>query len=237
MPRRITLFGLIFLSGCFNQDYRPLEVALGAAAAVGHTSRLAMAAMRGPTACATPKKVCLAFPCDGEFDIDLSDACPIPLGGAASGKVTVSGRWTTRDKASFGAIYQDVRTSDGEVVVKQSTGISASYASMQTTLSYVGQNVQTGGSVTVGQSTWTITAGDDGTYEVSATQQGVAGAGVTQLSVSSTRISPSCQLNPVSGSAVIQEVGGLSIRNDVLHFHSTCDGKADNGATLRFVDD
>jgi len=45
--------------------------------------------------------------------------------------------------------------------------------------------------------------------------------------VSNAVMDPSCRLNPISGSAVFQAVGGVSVSQQILEFHATCDGKAD----------
>jgi len=254
------LFGLGLLvpgAGCGGggSDYEAIEVALGAATSVAHASSIAVGAMAGPTACATVARACgsgATYPCDGEVAIALGDACPLPLGGAATGSVSVTGSWSAATDSTMTTGWTSVMAGGGSVYVRQSTGVRVRDSGGTLRLTAVGQDISVAGAAALAaQSTLTVdvdqagTPGDpsDDVYTVDVTQQNVTGGGTKQLTISNARIDPSCRLSPVAGQATLQEVSGFSVRQEVLRFHAACDGKADVTGTfgtsgtvaLRFV--
>jgi len=95
----------------------------------------------------------------------------------------------------------------------------------------------------LGQSSWTVDVDGRGTpgnpaddvYTVNGASQGAAagsGAQVTQVSLTTVVLDPSCRKNPISGMGVIQQVGSASLAEVVAKFHATCDGKVDVAGAL-----
>jgi hypothetical protein len=205
-----------------------MEVAIGVAASLGHSSSLAMnaIAMTQASTCVTVNKACTSYPCDGAVTIALGPACPLPLGGAASGTIQVSGTWQSSSQATLkSTTYTSVQVGGHGSVVTSASNLSASSGGVV----YTGQDaVVQGGTTLAAQSSWDVTIGSDGKYSISGTQQGGSGSGAaSQLSVSGVVLDPACTLNPVAGNVVIQDVGGLSVSQANITFHHACDGKAE----------
>lgn len=218
------------LGGCIKTggavDLRPMEAAIGAAASLGHATTIAMNAMAAPVACAEVTRACASFPCaDGEVTITLGSDCPLPLGGAATGVIDVTGSWMSATQASLSTTFTNVQTVGARSsVVVSATNLTAT----QNGVDYTGQAVDVqGASALAAQSSWHVAIDTNGHYTINGTQQGGSGSGAaSQLDVSDVSLDPACTLNPVSGSVVIQDVGGLSISQANVQFHSACDGKA-----------
>lgn len=215
---------------------KSLQAALAAGVSIGQTSSLAMQAIAMATTCAQVATACAAFPCDGAVNVNYGSGCPLPLGGDATGQVHVTGNWSSATQATLTDTFVGVMAGTKSDVVVDAKNLTVSRSSDSVTVTYNWQDVNVASGVeSVGQSSWTVTIdlagtpGDpsDDKYTVTGANQGV-GTGVSQLSVSNVVVEPTCQKNPVSGTATIQNVSGFSVEQDVLNFHSTCDGKADS---------
>jgi hypothetical protein len=229
----LALVGCIKTGG--DVDLRPMEVAIGAAASLGHASTIAMNAMSAQTACAQVTRACASYPCsDGAVTITLGADCPLPLGGAATGVVSVTGTWQSATQATLSSTFTNVLAGANETVVVSATNVTAT----PTSVSYTGQDVQAqGASALAAQSTWNVSLDGSKRYTISGTQQAGSGGGAaSQLNVSGVVLDPACTLNPVAGSATIQDVGGLSVSQANITFHSACDGKAQADGTPVNVD-
>lgn len=219
------------LPGCISiktggdVDRRPMQVAIGAAASLGQSATIAMNAMTRTTACAAVTKACTSYPCSGAVTITLGADCPLPLGGAATGTVAVTGTWQSAMQATLSTTYTNVQAGASSTVVTSATNITATPSSV----SYTGQNVQVHGSTTLaGQSTWTVGVDAMKRYTITGTQQAGGGGGsAQQIDVSSVVLDPACTLNPTGGTVTIQDVSGLSIQQATISFHPACDGKAE----------
>ncbi|MDF1561668.1 MAG: hypothetical protein P1V51_01420 [Deltaproteobacteria bacterium] len=223
-----------------EEDLRSLEVALASSTSVAQTASIALQAMNGGSACATVVTACAAFPCSGEVSIDLGAGCPLPLGGVASGTVSVTGQWTDATSATMTSQFVNATSEGRDVVAVSATSVVVSQTGDRVDISYVGQDVEVRGEIAVAaQSTYVLevdTAGtpddpSDDTTTVTSTQQGVTGTDVVQLAITSAVISPDCRLNPIDGQATLQEVGSgstISINMETIEFHAACDGQAEN---------
>ncbi len=240
---RATLALALACAGCFGNndvDLGGVEVALVAAAAIGHAAANANAAMDGPTACVSVGQGCSVYPCSGLATITLGSACPLPLGGVGNGMVGVSGSWTATDQATLGLQFA-VGVSDGNVSVSQAAGVKVNGGNGHATVAYSGQDVSVSrGATLAAQSSWTVdvdqkgTPGDpsDDVYTVAGAQQGASTGATGQVTLTGVVLDPSCRQNPVAGMAVSQQVSGSSIEDDVVTFHAACDGKVDVKGTL-----
>ncbi len=224
-------------------NLRSLEVALASGTALAQTASIALQAMAGQSLCASVVTPCTTFPCDGEVSIALGNGCPLPLGGVASGTVTVTGNWSDANSATLSSQFVNATSGGRDVVVVSATALIVRQTGDLVDITYVGQNVEVQGEVAVAdQSSWTLevdtagTAGDpaDNTLTVTGTQQSVTGSDTVQLAITGAVISPDCRLNPIDGRATLQEVGGLNINMQTIEFHPACDGQADSlfGGTL-----
>src|SRR5262245_21415543 len=101
--RLLIATSLLWLGACGAKQAAIDEVQYGvtSASAVGRTAALAMDAMKGMvSACVAVTTACSTYPCTmGAVTITLGDGCQLPLGGTASGTVTVTGSWSTADAA------------------------------------------------------------------------------------------------------------------------------------------
>jgi hypothetical protein len=235
-------------AGCFGSsdtDLSSIEVALVAASSIGHSASLSASGMTNPIACVAVQQACNGtYPCNGLASVMLGDACPLPLGGVGAGQVAVSGSWTASDAATLGMMF-GIGVSDGGISLSQAIGVKVTSSSTgHTTVAYTGQNVAVStGATLAAQSSWTVdvdpkmTATDprDDVFTVNGAQQGASaggGADVAQVSLTGVVLDPSCRENPVAGMGIIQHVGTSSLEQDVISFHSACDGKVDVRGTL-----
>ena len=246
---------LAFLGACGNPQQKAInevQFSLTTAAAVGRTAALAMDAMKGmPVACTTVKTACTTYPCTaGAVTIALGPGCPLPLGGAATGTVTVTGNWSSVDQATLSQTFTDAQVtaqSNKALAIASVTQVSASRSGNTLTISYTGANAvadASGSALAVGASdTWSLAVDGKGTADpaddvvtVNSTSASAGGfSGVRASSIKNAVLDPTCQTNPISGSAQITEVsGGLVPIPTIIDikFHSACDGSAEvNGTT------
>src|SRR5258706_3678698 len=101
------------LAGCIRMgpavDMRPMEAAIATAASLGQSSTLAMNAMTQTTACTQVTQACTAnFPCTGGVTITLGSDCPLPIGGTATGTVSVTGSWSSATPGQLSTTYTNV---------------------------------------------------------------------------------------------------------------------------------
>jgi hypothetical protein len=247
--RSLLLALLVCAAGCSfgtgSADLSSLEVALVAGSSIGHAASIAAASMGGATACATVTQACSTDPCSGATSVSLRDACPLPLGGVGSGSVVVGGTWTTPDDATLMMMF-GVAIGEDQVALRQAVGVSVKSTSTSTgtgtrTVAYAGQDVMVdSGATLAAQSSWTVSVDDKGTpgdpaddvFTLTGAQQGAGTGQSGQVTLTEVVLDPSCRKNPVSGDAIIQQVGTSSIEQDHVHFHAACDGKADVQGTL-----
>jgi hypothetical protein len=223
--------------GSNNSDgTKALQSGLAAGVSIGQVSSLAMQAIAMATTCAQVATACAGFPCDGAVNVNYGSGCPLPLGGQATGQVHVTGNWSNAMQATLSDTFVAVKAGNKSDVVVDAKSLTVSKSGQIITVTYDFQNVNLASGVdTVGQSSWTVTIdlnntpGDpsDDKYTVTGANQGVS-TGVSQLSVSNVVVDPSCQKNPVSGTATVQNVSAFNLEDDILNFHSACDGKADS---------
>jgi len=243
---RSLVLSVVVCAGCFGSsdvDLSGIETALIAGASIGHSASMTAAAMSAPVACVSVSQPCSAtYPCNGIASVTLGTACPLPLGGVGNGQVAVSGSWAATDDATLGMMF-GVGVSDGSLSVSEAIGVKVTTSSGHQTVAYAGQDVTVSQGAALGQSSWTVdvdekmTPGDpsDDSYTINGAQQGVSagsGAQVAQVSLTTVVLDPSCRANPVSGMAVIQNVGTASLQQTVVKFHAACDGKVDVNGTL-----
>jgi hypothetical protein len=233
-------------AGCFGSsdaDLSGIEVALVAGSSIGHSASMTAAAMNAPVACVNVTQPCSAtFPCSGVASVTLGDACPLPLGGVGSGQVAVSGSWAATDMATLGMMF-GIGVSDGSVSVSEAVGIKVTTSMGHQTVAYAGQDVTVSQGAALGQSSWTVDVDEKGSpgdpsddvYTINGASQGAAaggGAQVTQVTLTTVVLDPSCRRNPISGKGVIQKVGSASLAEVVATFHAACDGKVDVAGAL-----
>lgn len=239
---------LLLLAACGrNETIDEVQFGITSASAVGHASAIAMDAMKGMVStCATVTAGCSTYPCQsGAVSITLGAGCPLPLGGDASGTVTVSGSWSSAEQATLSHVFANTQVaSQGKALAVASvTQVSAQRSGNTVSVRYSGANAVAGASgsaVAVGASdTWTVTVDGKGTadpsddrltVDASSASGGFASARVA--TIKGVTLDPSCRLNPTTGSADITEVSGIIPKITKIQFHATCDGKAEvNGST------
>ncbi|HEX9104248.1 MAG TPA: hypothetical protein VF997_18690 [Polyangia bacterium] len=243
---RWLLASALACGGCFGSsdaDLSGIEVALVAGSSIGHSASMTAAAMSAPVACVSVTQPCSAtYPCSGVAAVTLGDACPLPLGGVGSGQIAVSGSWAATDMATLGMML-GIGVSDGKVAVSEAIGVKVTTSMGHQTVAYAGQDVSVSQGAALGQSSWTVdvdgkgTPGDpsDDVYTINGASQGAAagsGAQVTQVSLTTVVLDPSCRKNPIAGMGVIQQVGSASLGEVVASFHAACDGKVDVAGAL-----
>ena len=247
--------GLAFLGACGNPQQKAInevQFSLTTAAAVGRTAALAMDAMKGmPVACTTVKTACTTYPCTaGAVTIALGPGCPLPLGGAATGTVTVTGNWSSVDQATLSQTFTDAQVtaqSNKALAIASVTQVSASRSGNTLTIKYTGTNAVAGASgsaVAVGASnSWTVAVDNKGTADpnddlltIDSTSVSAGGfSGARVANVNGVVLDPSCRQNPTAGSADITQVSGGIVPVPTItkiKFHAACDGQAEvDGST------
>jgi hypothetical protein len=249
------LCSLLLVVGCSGADssVREVEIGLGTASAIGRSAALGACGITwSDTSCVSSVQGCASYPCGGDVEVTLGHDCPLPLGGEASGAVSVTGQWTTEDNATLAQLFTKVRAAgQSDVAVTRTTSVSSTRSGSMITIQYAGAVAETragvGYAAAGGSDSWTITVDTRGTLEASddqftidvtkaAAAAGVGGAAKV-VSMSGVVLDPGCRQNPIAGKAQITEVQTLvpSIVN--ITFHAACDGRAEvNGKphTLHF---
>lgn len=228
----------VAVGGCIhsgsNVDLSPVELAITSAASLGLVSTIAMNAIGSSSStgvsvpCAQVTQACTSFPCtNGAVTVTLGSDCPVPIGGVGSGSITVTGSWTSATEATLSESFTNVKVGANNSVVVSATSLTVSSGSV----TFTGQNVNVhGANALVAQSSWTVTSNaSGGGFTVSGSNQGVSGIATSQLTVSDVDLDPSCTLNPISGTATLQETNGpadLNITNSDVTFGPACNGEA-----------
>ena len=241
--------------GCGSSNpLRETALGLSAAASIGRSVQLALDAVPGTevSSCVQVTQGCNNnYPCDATATVNLGADCPLPLGGAASGTVAVTGHFTSATDATLAATFVGVTVGEKPqpIALASITAVTATESANSVTVTYVGENAQARSgedSTSVGAaSSWTIAidtkgtpaATDDVLTVTASSASAAAGLGTTAkaATLANVVIDPSCPLNPIGGTGSITEVSGFipSIRN--ISFHSACDGKGEvNGHAYEF---
>jgi len=242
--RAAVLLSVVAFAACGpDTTLNQVAVGLSTASNVSRAASLALDGMKASTACTTVTTACTAYPCDGAVTVSFGDGCPLFIGGVASGTVTVSGHWTSVDKASLTTEFAGVKASgaSNEVAVAKVTTISVERASNTITVKYTGTNATTRASVdkaaAANTEDWTVAVNTKGTADpaddsISVTASSVAasaglGNSAKVVSMHDVAIDSSCSLNPTAGTADVTEVQGVIPKITNVKFHSGCDGKAE----------
>ncbi len=121
--------GLVACSG--SNPLREPAQGIASAALTGRGVSLALSAIAGtPAACVQVTQACTSFPCTGAATVSLDGTCTLPLGGAATGQISVTGSWSSASSASVSAQFIDVKVAaDKDAVALASvTSINASWS-------------------------------------------------------------------------------------------------------------
>jgi hypothetical protein len=233
------------MAACGAGDNPLRETALGisTAAAIGRSVQLGLDAVSGAqvAGCVQVTQACSTYPCDGAATLSLGGGCPLPLGGAAAGTVTVMGRFTSSTDATFSATFADV-TAGAEakpIALANVTTVSARRSGNTVEVKYTGSTAAARAGLTAASigaaSSWTIDVDTRGTPDPtddlftidSSSASGSAGLGASAKAATLDRVivDPSCALNPIAGEGSITEVSGFIPRIDKIAFHAECDGK------------
>lgn len=251
---KLTLAVLVFAGACGNKEtINEVQYGITTAALVAQTASISMEAIKsGSSVCATVKTGCTTYSCNGAVTINLGAACPLPLGGEASGSVEVTGSWSAADSATLSQTYTNARVtaSDKAVAVASVTQLKATRSANTVSVKYTAANANagaTGSAAAIGGSaTWDVVvdtmgnnnpADDRLTVDVSSTSASAGiGASARVVKVRGAVIDPSCRLNPIAGSADITEVSGFIPKIINIKFHAACDGMAEvDGKAEEFV--
>lgn len=242
---RVAAVGLLVAASCGDKKADPtqrlVEVALAAGSNLGFAANVALAALGGPVGCGTPSPACTSYPCTNEITVALSDTCQLPLGGAASGSIKVSGIWSSADTGTITANFPDAKIGGRDVLVSTGTTVLVKRGTSDTTVTYLGQNVAVRGATALAaQSAWTVKIDPAGTpadasddsYTITGIQQSAGTGDTSQVALTNVKLDPKCRKNPVDGLAIIQKAGS-TVDQRVINFHAACDGKMDSiGLTL-----
>lgn len=231
---------------------RESALAIASAAITARSVSLATSAIGGaPASCVSVTAACTTYPCQGGVAIALGDGCALPLGGAATGTINVTGNWTSATQATLSATLADVRAGaeSKAVALASVTSVSASVSGDIVSVTYVGSTAvaRSGVSSTAagGSSSWTISVDTQGTAEadddvltIDSTQaSGSAGLGASAkvADFNGVVLDPTCRDNPTAGQGNITSVSGFIPKITKISFHSACDGKGEvNGSAHDF---
>ncbi len=238
-------FGMLLAMGCnptVSVDVEPVEMSIGTASPAAHTAALAMAAMAGDMAhCARVIEHCAGqYPCEGEVEIELGPACPLPLGADGHGLVTVQGTWHAEDEATLGASFTHVDVGGRALVVVEASNLVAHWSPRGDGRAWVAFSdsdveVSAYSGVSVGSSDWHVEIDLQGTpddpkddiYVIDGNASIVHNTTVRDISLDHVVIDPVCSLNPIAGNGELVDVGLLNVTVVDLSFHEHCDGMMD----------
>ena len=220
---------------------REVELGLSSATTIGRSLSLGLEAVAGSgSSCVTVVKACATFPCDGEATVTLGEGCPL-VTGAATGTVSVTGRWTSATKAELTATFTEVKVGDEAAsAVANVKKVSVEKSGNISTVEYSGSNAVAVASedvAAVGASNqWSLTIDTKGTADAaddvltveatSAVASASIGTAAKTVKIKDVVFEPSCRKNPTSGSAQLTEVTTFVPRITEIEFTATCDGTA-----------
>lgn len=242
----VAAFALLAACGAKQAAIDEVQFGLTTAGVIGLSGTLAMDAIKGPApACVTIKTACSTYPCTtGAAEISLGAGCPLPLGGAAAGSVSVTGNWSSVDQATLSQTYTNATVAaqnNKALAVATVKKVSAERSGNTVTVKFTGADAVASASGTAvaagGSQSWTVAVNTKGTPDpsddvltVEATSAS-AGAGLLNsarvASIKGAILDPSCRLNPIAGSADITQVSGFIPTITKIQFHAACDGKAE----------
>ncbi len=242
----LAVFALLAACGAKQAAIDEVQYGLTTAGVIGLSGTLAMDAIKGPApACAMVQTACTTYPCtNGAVNITLGGGCPLPLGGAAAGSVTVTGNWSAADSATLSQTYTNATVaaaSNKALALASVKSVTASRSGTTLTVKFTGADATaaaSGSAVAAGGSqSWTVVVNTKGTADpsddvltVDATGAS-GGAGVLAsarvASIKGAVLDPGCRLNPIAGSADITQVSGFVPTITKIQFHAACDGKVE----------
>ena len=242
MKRNLGLFAALTLAACGGTPpIQEVEQGLATATTIGRSISLALDGVSGTaTSCVQVVKACSTYPCDGEANVTLGNACPLAT-GSATGTVNVTGRWTSATKAELTAVFTDVKVGDASAsAVASVKKVTVERSGNTITVEYSGSDAvaASGSDVTaVGASNkWALKIDTQGTADAaddvltvdatSALGSASAGTAAKTVKIESVVFSPSCTKNPTSGTADITEVTNFIPRITEIEFGPACDGTA-----------
>lgn len=234
-----------------DDPVREVTLGLGSSGAVARSAMLALDAIAGTSnACVTVNQACTTYPCNGSVTVTQGAGCAMPLGGAGTGSVTVTGQWTSATKATVSTQFTDVKTdAQKALAVANVTQVSVEKVSNTVTVKFTGANATAGtsgtGTGSIGSSnSWEVAIDTkatadiaDDVYTVKITSAGgSAGTNTSAKTVTfdGVVINPSvCTKNPIAGSGKITEVKNFIPNIVDVKFVSACDGKVEVNGSLR----
>ncbi|HNN98603.1 MAG TPA: hypothetical protein PKI03_40340 [Pseudomonadota bacterium] len=251
----LAVFALLASCGAKQAAIDEVQFGLTTAGVIGLSGTLAMDAIKGPApACAAVQTACTTYPCTtGSVNITLGGGCPLPLGGAAAGSVSVTGNWSSVDSATLSQTYTNatVAAQNNKALALASVkSVSASRSGTMLTVKFTGADAvasASGSAVAAGGSqSWTVVVNTKGTADPSddiltvdatgASAGAGLGASARVAKINGAILDPGCRTNPVGGSAEITQVSTFVPTITKIQFHAACDGKAEvDGATQDFM--
>src|SRR5207249_2687619 len=125
-----------------TSDIRPLQSGVAAAVSLGQSSTLAMQAMVSSALCASVNTACTTYPCsNGAVTVTYGSACPLPLGGQASGTVQVSGNWQSDSSATLADTFVGVQAGTRSTVLVNASNLTVTRSTNDVSVRYTWQDV------------------------------------------------------------------------------------------------
>jgi hypothetical protein len=224
-----------FLSGCSSllapPDVKPVERALAVAVPVAYVATLANAAFAGQPAKCTSVLGPIA-------NIEVSDACPLPMVDGAQGNITVTSIGSSA-AAIYAAVFTSVDIGARTLQVKSVDAITAVTRDTMLEFTYFNQDVKLTNpdGAEVMQSSWILmvdprgTPGDpsDDAVTIDGARQVVDNGHTTQTALTNVKMD-GCRQNPVAGQGTIETADGGNALGSTgvttVSFHPACDGRA-----------
>lgn len=245
----VAVCGLVGCGG--DNPLHPVAQGISSATITAHSVSLALAAVGGtPSSCTTVQTACGAYPCNTSVTVDVG-GCPMPLGAADAGTITVAGTWSAPSTAMVAVTLVDVKVvaSGDAAALENVTQVTASQNSDGATVTYTSANAGARSGVSQaavgGSQSWTIdVAGlatadpSDDSFHLRSSSASVSaglGANVDAETLDGVVIDGSCGLNPTAGTGTITKVQTIIPSVENIAFHSACDGKGTiNGTSYDF---
>jgi hypothetical protein len=239
---------LLLLLACNPPDPTAAADVVGAAGPIAYAASAATAALTTEgAACADLVTECVTEPCAVAVNVSVDMDCQLPVAVNASGEIPVVGTLTESGAAVLGADFSGVTVPDGRLRVREITAFTATITEEGLDVAYVLQDAGltdalAGAStdeVGVEQSAFAVQVERPSPatpvgarYTINGGAQIVRGETVWQVALTDVVLDSTCQKNPVSGAAILEDVSEDNLGVTTFLFHEACDGRVDIAGSI-----
>ncbi len=228
---------LLLLAACAPPDIGSVDALIRAASPIAWAGTLAWAAAGGV------EGPCIRAEAPGVWTLAPGIGCSPALGAVPSGEALVTALEVSPDALLFAAVFDDLAVDarppvleevGAATVTPRTGGLLVAWADTDITVDGAAAEVVQGAWVVAVDTGATPSDLGDDAWTLQGARQWVAGGpavtAVIESGLALAVTTPSCRLNPISGTAGIEAVRGsatdVGVDVGTVHFHEACDGRA-----------